>query len=267
MVDEYVFPGDITLELPFGNEVLNTIKSISKYAVRGNKEDYITEYDKNKYKWENIQFKNAIFLYNLFTHDNLEYINNLPLTLSLEFEGINLFVCHGQPESVEEKILENDINIMNKYTKDLKEDILVFGHTHEKIWTKKLNEKCLINSGCSGVSPYNANKAEYVILDIENGKYNIIKRLVEFNLEKLKNMIIQTGILDADKVLMNLTYLALCGKGNIRYEFFKEAKAISYQRGNKLYKDDATGVYKYFKLFDDDIWLSLAEKYKNEFEL
>ena len=37
------------------------------------------------------------------------------------------------------------------------------------------------------------------------------------------------------------------------------------ERNGKWYKDDAKGIFKYFKLFDDDIWISLAEKYKNYF--
>jgi hypothetical protein len=34
-----------------------------------------------------------------------------------------------------------------------------------------------------------------------------------------------------------------------------------------MHKDNATGIYKYFKLYDDEIWLKLAEKYKEYFVL
>jgi hypothetical protein len=37
-------------------------------------------------------------------------------------------------------------------------------------------------------------------------------------------------------------------------------------KNHNLYKDDAKGIYKYFKLYDDDIWLGLYEKYKSQFE-
>lgn len=38
-------------------------------------------------------------------------------------------------------------------------------------------------------------------------------------------------------------------------------------RNGKWYKDDAKGIFTYFKLYDDDIWLGLAEKYKEYFIL
>ena len=37
------------------------------------------------------------------------------------------------------------------------------------------------------------------------------------------------------------------------------------ERNGKWYQDDAKGIFKYFKLFDDDIWLDVAAKFKDIF--
>ena len=37
------------------------------------------------------------------------------------------------------------------------------------------------------------------------------------------------------------------------------------KRNKKLSQIDEKGIYSYFKLYDDDIWLGLAEKYKEYF--
>lgn len=266
-IDEYIFSGDLINDLPFGNETLDVIRNLTNKVVRGNKEDYITEYDKQKFKWENIQFKNTIFMYNSLRKDNLDYVNNLPLTLSLKFENIKILVCHGSPESVEEQIHIDSFDKIEKYTKKLNEDVLIFGHTHDKIWYEKYNDKLIINAGCAGVSPHNGEYAEYIILEIEGNNIIIHKKIVKFDVEKLKELIKESGILNEEKVLMNLTYGAIIGKGLIRYNFFKEAKSLMIKRNKALYREDATGIYKYFKLYDDDIWLGLYEKYINEFEL
>lgn len=263
-VDEYVFTGDLMNDLPFGNEVLDIVKDLTKYVVRGNKEEYLIEYDKKHFKWDNLQFKNAIFMYNNLKKENLEYVKNLPLKLSLKFEDVSLLLCHGSPIAVEDKIHEEDNDKMIKFTKTLKEDILLFGHTHQSIWYKKVNGKWFINAGCAGVSPYNVSKAEYVILDIKANDLKIEKRLVDFDVKLLKDLIIKSGILNGDKVLMSLTYGAITGKGQIRENFFKEGKELMLEKNKKLYKDDATGIFKYFKLYDDDIWMGLYSKYKNE---
>ena len=47
-VNEYIFSGDLVNDLPFGNETLEIVKSISKDVLKGNKEQYLIEYDDEK---------------------------------------------------------------------------------------------------------------------------------------------------------------------------------------------------------------------------
>lgn len=267
-VKEYIFLGDLINDLPFGNETLELVKNRSDKVLKGNKEQYIIEYDKEKYDWENIQFKNMIYMYDELLKENLEYVKKLPHCMSLEYEGVKLLIAHGSPKSVEEQLHQEKRKLLNYYTKNLKEDCLIFGHIHEKMWYENINNKIVINAGCSGVSPFYAGQAEYVILEVSNGKVNDIDlRLVNYDIENIRNKIIECGILDIDKVLINLTYLSISGNGKIRYDFFHEAKKIMLERNGKLYRDNAKGIFKYFKLYDDDIWLGLAEKYKKHFLL
>ena len=104
------------------------------------------------------------------------------------------------------------------------------------------------------------------ILEIKENKIeNIDLRLVDYDINIVKQKIIDSGILEYEKVLMNLSFLAISGDGMIRYQFFHEAKDLMIQRGGKLFKENAKGIFTYFKLYDDDIWISLAEKYKKYF--
>jgi putative phosphoesterase len=267
-VDEYVFLGDLITEFPFNNETLDTVKSLSNNVLKGNKEQYIIEYEKEKYDWKNIQFLNSKYFYNSLRKDNLEYIKKLPHTLDVEFDGVKLRLAHGSPESVQELINENDDEKLDKYTKNLDADGLIIGHTHKKMWKKIVNNKIVVNAGCCGVSPFYTGKAEYVILEIESGKIKDIKfNLVDYDIEKLKEEIRKSGILDVEKVLINLTYAAVSGNGEMRFQFFRDANALMLEKYGKMHKDNATGIYKYFKLYDDEIWLKLAEKYKEYFVL
>ena len=63
--------------------------------------------------------------------------------------------------------------MIDKYTKDLDADPLIFGHTHDKMWKEVVNNKLIVNAGCAGVSPYYIGGAEYVILNIENGNLDV----------------------------------------------------------------------------------------------
>ena len=265
-VDEYIFSGDLVNDLPFGNETLEIVKNTSDKVLKGNKEQYLIEYEQEKYDWKNIQFNNTRFMYNELTEENREYIKKLPHAMYVEYEGVKLLVVHGSPKSVEELLNRWNRDLIEKYVKDLDADALIFGHTHEKMWYENINNKLVINAGCAGVSPYYIGKAEYAILTIKNGTIeNIDFRLVDYDIEQVKQKIIKSGILDEDKVLMNLTFCGINGNGQARSNFFKEAKSVQLERCGKWYQDGAKGIYTYFKLYDDDIWLGLAEKYKEFF--
>lgn len=265
-VDKYIFPGDLVNDLPFGNETLETIKNISDYLIEGNKEEYLKEYNRAHYSWKNIQFRNTIFMNNELSKENLKLVCSLPTSLNLEFEGVKLKIVHGSPESVEEQIHKDREDLIDKYTKSLEEDVLVFGHTHEPVWYRRVNGKLIVNAGCMGVSPYYKAEAEYIILHIKNKQVEIEKRLIPYKTDFVKEKIKKCGILDEDRVLMSLTYAALIGNGKIRHQFFVDAKNSMKERNHNLYKSDANGIYKYFKLYDDDIWIGTYNKYKNYFE-
>lgn len=265
-VDEYIFSGDLVNDLPFGNETLEIVKSTSDKVLKGNKEQYLIEFEEEKYDWDNIQFKNTRFMYNELTAENKEYIRNLPHCMSLEYEGVKLLVAHGSPKSVEELLNHRFKDLIEKYVDELDADALIFGHTHEAMWYEYINDKLVLNAGCAGVSPHYVGKAEYVILSINNGKIeNIDLRLVDYDIEKVKQKIIESGILNEDKVLMNLTYCGINGNGQARSEFFREAKKVQLERSGKWYQEGAKGIYTYFKLYDDDIWLNLGKKYEKYF--
>ncbi len=264
-VDDYIFSGDLVNDLPFGNETLEIVKSTSDKVLKGNKEQYLIEYEEEQYDWKNIQFNNTRFMYNELTKENREYIKKLPHVLNVEYDGVKLLIAHGSPKSVEELLNKWNTELIEKYVDELDADCLIFGHTHEKMWYEEIKGKLVINAGCAGVSPYYVGKAEYVILSIKNGKIeNIDLRLIDYDIEEVKQKVIESGILKEDKVLMNLTFCGMNGNGLARHNFFKEAKMLQLERYGKWYQDEAKGIYTYFKLYDDDIWLGLAKKY-NEF--
>lgn len=266
-VNEYVFLGDLVNDFPFGNETLEIVKNTSDKVLRGNKEQYLIEYDEEQYDWDNIQFRNTKFMYNELSRENLEYIKKLPISMYLEFEDVKILFAHGSPDSVEVQIHPEDIDLLDKYTKDLDADALIFGHTHDKLWKDVINNKLVVNAGCAGVSPYYIGGAEYVILDINGKNIDVEFKVVNYDIDILKAKIIDCGILKEDDVFMNLTFCGINGFGKERYQFFREAKQMMLERNGKWYRDNAKGIFKYFKLFDDDIWLKVSEKYRKYFTL
>jgi len=124
-VDKYVISGDLVNEIPCGNEIINKLKEINSLAIKGNKELYLLEYEECKYNWNNLQFQNAIFMYEELSEENKEYIRNLPTEIIINIEGVKIKIVHGSPESVIELVHKEDYDKIDKYTKDLEEDLLI----------------------------------------------------------------------------------------------------------------------------------------------
>lgn len=268
---KYIFTGDLINEFPFGNKVINQIKELQNnydvYVVNGNREQYLIEYDEYKYTWENVQFKNTVFMRKELTDDNFEFIKNLPFVLSTKIEDLTFKLFHGSIYSLSEFIHNYDEDLMEKIANETEEKVLLFGHSHQRIWIKEAYGKLFINAGCSGVSKMNPNHAEYVILEVNNNNVNIVEKNIEFDTDRLKREILKSGILNEEKVFVNFAYLAVTGGGDLTREFFKRATEEMNKKNAPMVKEDAKGIYKKFRLIDDDIWLALADEYKKYFKL
>ena len=156
---------------------------------------------------------------------------------------------------------------MEEISNELDEDIFIFGHSHQRIWTRDAFGKKFINAGCSGVSKVNPKHAEYLIMNIDGKNIDIEERNIEHNTDFLKEEILKSGILNVDNVFVNFAYLAVTGGGDLTREFFKRATEEMNKKNASMVKEDAKGVYKKFRLIDDDIWFMLAKEYSKYFRL
>ena len=269
--EKYIFTGDLINEFPFGNKVINLIKDLQKdfdvYVVKGNREQYLIEYDEYKYTWENIQFRNTVFMRNELTDENFEFVKELPFLLSIKIEDLSFKIFHGSIYNISEFIHNYDDVLMEKIAKETEEDIILFGHSHQRIWEREAYNKLFINAGCSGVSKMNPKHAEYLIMNIDGKNIDIDERNIEFDTDLLKEEILKSGILNEEIVFVNFAYLAVTGGGDMTREFFKRATEEMIKKNSSMVKEDARGVFQKFRLIDDDIWLKLADEYSKYFKL
>lgn len=131
-VDTYIVAGDLITDFPASNEIINKVRKLTPYVIKGNREAYLEEYLRTKTdkKWEKLQNKTLACIYASLTQENVEYIQSLPEQLSLNLEGLTIRVVHGALEGISKCIdMENQEQISVE-TKTLKEQILVVGHTH-----------------------------------------------------------------------------------------------------------------------------------------
>ena len=206
-VDKYIIAGDMVLDFPFPNEVIDVIKKLTPYVIKGNREEYVKSYEQNKDHdmWNTIQKISIKESCEKLTKENKDYIINLPQQLSVNIEGLKIKVVHGSPYSISGAVDFEDNVQLDKITSEMEEDVLIVGHTHIKAQYIQHNGKIIINDGTVGMHRRTKN-AQYVILDYENGNIQIHIRNVEYDKEELKQLIKKSPIYSNSYVWINLGY-------------------------------------------------------------
>jgi putative phosphoesterase len=136
----------------FQAEGISTIQGNHDAAVVGNWTENSSELMDRSTQWTRNQLDET----------DLLYLQNLPESMTVEYDGITIHIVHGSPQSQGEYIYPDDI------TETLigDEDVLVFGHTHYPI-VSSLSTGLLINPGSVG-QPRDSNlDPSFAILDTD----------------------------------------------------------------------------------------------------
>lgn len=265
-VEEFIVLGDIITDLPITDEIIDKVKDLTSYVIKGNREQYILQYEQTKddKHWKTLQNKSVICYYDYMREDNKEYIRNLPDQLKLEFEGVKIMAVHGSPYSITELLYFNT-PLMDKVFSDLQEDILIYGHNHKLAEYEKRDDKIVLQVGTLGMHNNSIGMPQYSILECKNGKVNIEIRNVNYSREKLKDKIKKDGgVYPEAKVWQNLCYTTLLGSKDIRREFCHMAKDMMLEKYNGRIP---CSFNSHFEPFDDDIYKEVSKKFEQYFLL
>lgn len=265
-VERYIFLGDLVTDFPSTNEIIEKVRQLEAYAIKGNREQYLLQYDKTKNdnKWNTLQNRSISCFYNKLTKENIEYIRNLPEQLVIEIEGIKIRAVHGSPYMISDLIYFNTPK-MDQVFKDLKEDILVYGHNHNLAEYEKRNDKYVIQAGVVGMHNNEMNQSQYTILEIISGKViKIEHRNIKYDIKLLGEIIRKDEILKEARIWSNLCYLNIFKRTTIREQFRKDANQLMYEKyRGKIPK----GIEENFEAFDDDIYEEVSKQYEKYFLL
>ena len=265
-IEQYIITGDMITDFPGTNEVLNTIRQLTPYVIRGNRENYVLQYEntKQELKWKTIQNHSIVYFYETLTKENKEYLRKLPENLSITLEGVTIKVVHGSPFKVAQGIRQEDQALIQKSLKAIQEKILLCGHTHQYPFSIKKEGKILLSCGSVGVS--RNTKAQYVVLEIKKGQVTKIEiKEALYSQEELKKEIETSDILQNAYVWTNLIYHDLVEKEPIQIKFVETAIKKMELKHRK--EEGSKYLYTKFHEIDDDIYEALTKEYEPYFLL
>jgi len=176
-INTFIFLGDYVGELAYPQKTMRILYELRDkfrcYFIRGNKEDYWINYEKNgEQGWREYDSTTGslFYAYHNLTEKDRAFFKGLPHKMEVCFDGWPpITICHGSPNKVNEKMLPND-RTYETIENDANAYILC-GHTHIQDVIEH-NGKYALNAGSVGVSLRGYGKAQFMIMKGSKEEWN-----------------------------------------------------------------------------------------------
>ncbi|WET49007.1 metallophosphoesterase [Chryseobacterium indologenes] len=199
--------GDLVDFAPWGNEVIEKIKTLNIPCLMGNHDERIAfdipviPLSKHSEEETKARFVAIDHSKNHITDENKKFLSKLPFHLKLNYKignkHWNIQLMHSSLESNDTYLYESENDeVFINMLEDSKADIIVMGHTHLSFKKQFENNKWAVNCGSVGRSKEENRLASYLVLTLDDEK--IIPEIVQINypLEETARQIEESGIPD-----------------------------------------------------------------------
>lgn len=199
--------GDLVDFAPWGNEVIERIKSLNIPCILGNHDERIAfdlpVFPLSKHSEEETKARFVAIDHSKkhITEENKKFLSELPFHLKLNYKignkHWNIQLVHSSLESNDTYLYESENDeVFTSMLEDSKADIILMGHTHISFTKKFENEKWAVNCGSVGRSKETNRLASYVILTLDAEK--IVPEIIQLDypLEETALQIEESGIPD-----------------------------------------------------------------------
>jgi predicted phosphodiesterase len=250
-VERYLLAGDYIFDLPWSNEVTETIRNLENMtAASGNKEGYLRDYWKNRSGWVYEQFGSIYQAVREMKPENADYLMDLPQAAA---EG-NVYITHWFPgfrdggklacnsaqlyreakqnPSYDREAFVRHLHdfLQQDYVADalsgIDADIVVFGHVHIQ-WHGVCGGKLVLNPGSCGMPLDGDTRASYTILDGNQ----IDERRVAYDIEAAINEAKQSEVYRQGRVWAELCFAAMRSGFDTFFPHFERCERLANERG------------------------------------
>lgn len=202
-VDGIVFLGDYVTDCPYPMKTIDILKNISKtyktWFIRGNRENYIIDYHRNREGWSyGSKTGSLLYTYESLTLEAVQWLMEMPEEIRISVEGCGtITACHCPPyyqyrqkEPSDEKIRETAENMDT--------DVLLCAHSHIPL-VKNCGEKLIVNSGSVGVAIDGITDAQFTVLEFTD-KWSAKIISLEYDIEAAAAEFTESGIIEKGRV-------------------------------------------------------------------
>lgn len=234
-VNGFIIEGDHVGDGPQPGEVVERIKELGGWIIKGNREEYIISYNDGLHKeWESCnQMYVTVWTQQCLNSSKIDYLKSLPDQLVVNIPGVSpIRVVHGSPLDIYEHLyLDKHLERLKRAVNSINEPVLVCGHTHEA-WSKIVDSKLVVNPGSVGLHFNSRICAEYSILSWDGEYWREEHRYVKYNICEVEKAFEKTGLFNTGgAVWVKATMCSIKTGRNIAVEFLEFAYAFARKEG------------------------------------
>lgn len=199
--------GDLVDFAPWGNEVIEKIRSLNIPCLMGNHDERIAfdipvvPLSKHSEEETNARFIAIDHSKRHITEENKKFLSELPFHLKLNYKvgnkHWNIQLVHSSLSSNDTYLYESEKDeIFTNMLNDSQSDVIVMGHTHLSFKKQFENKTWAINCGSVGRSKEENRLASYVILTLDEEKITPEIVQLPYPIDETARQIRESGIPD-----------------------------------------------------------------------
>lgn len=193
--DEIIMAGDFASGGPYPAECIERIRARAYRAVRGNTDEFIVEAGtagavKAQPLDPSLRHTGELLANDQWTakrlsHDQIEYLAALPLTLEVTGDGLPvLTTCHASPWSAHDTVMPDAPEERARKMLDTGGgQAVAYGHIHVQ-YERRLDNRILIAVGSMGLPFDGDNRAAYTVLDGGPDGWTVEFRRVSYDVDE-----------------------------------------------------------------------------------
>jgi len=257
-VTDYIFVGDYIFDLPFANEVVDTIRKIENaHFVQGNKEVYLCELaEQDQSTWNIDQIGVLHQTFRELSRENREYLMAMPETcrVSMPYSGeilVTHFVKEIAAADIKGSLLSSGVFNEKKPTREeflsgkdeflqrdkikeaiqkLHADVVIQGHTHLQ-WHGYCSDTLMLNAGSCGLPLDGGVGGAYTILEDTPQGLKVEERRVWYDIEPIIEKAKKSLCYEKGKIWMELVFMAMRDNQDGFGIFFELAQRLAEEAG------------------------------------
>ncbi len=183
---------------PHPNQVVQWIQGSNIYNILGNYDKKVLSKKHQENRWEKVRTaeKRTMFAWTCqaLSDSSRHFLENIPETRALEFEGRKILMTHGSPASNSEHLrIDTPRKRFIELAKLTEADIVLCGHSHQA-FVREVDGVLFINPGSVGRPDDGDPRASYAILEVKQGKIDVQHFRVPYNIMETVGDLRRTGL-------------------------------------------------------------------------